>query len=70
MKKFTSRKFLTAVAGIAAGIFIIFGVDEDVVSTVAGAVISVAGLVTYIVTEGKIDAAGAGGKGDEDGCDS
>ena len=62
MKRFLSRKFITAVAGIAAGLFMVLGVDEDTVSTVAGAVISAASLITYIVTEGKIDAAGASGK--------
>lgn len=61
MSKFTSRKFLTAVAGLIAGIVIIFGVDENVVTTVSGAVVSVAGIVTYIVTEGRIDAASSCG---------
>ncbi len=66
MKRFLSRKFITAAAGIAAGLFIVLGVDENTVSTVAGAVISAASLITYIVTEGKIDAAGVSGKADGD----
>ena len=66
MKRFLSRKFITAVAGIAAGLFMVLGVDENTVTTVAGAVISVASLITYIVTEGRIDAAGASGRTDGD----
>ena len=55
MKKFTSRKFITAVAGIVAGVVMALGVDESVVTAVAGAVVSAVSLVAYIVTEGKID---------------
>ena len=69
MKKLTSRKFITAIAGIIAGIVMIFGVDRDVVSTVSGAAISLASLVAYIVTEGRIDAAGISVKGAEDKTD-
>ncbi|MBR5381449.1 MAG: hypothetical protein IK136_02390 [Oscillospiraceae bacterium] len=57
MKKYTSRKFITAVAGIIAGVVVALGVDENFVTTVAGAVISAASLVTYIVTEGRLDEA-------------
>lgn len=57
IKKITSRKFLTCVAGIVMGLCTIFGVDESSVSTVAGAVIAVGSITTYIVTEGKVDAA-------------
>lgn len=34
----------------------VFGLDEGVIATVAGAVVSVASVVTYIVTEGRVDA--------------
>lgn len=58
MQKFTSRKFLAAIAGIITGLAMVFGLDADVISTVSGAVVAVASVVTYITTEGKIDAEG------------
>ena len=36
----------------------VFGLDESTISSVAGAVVSVASVVSYIITEGKVDAAG------------
>ena len=57
LKKLTSRKFLAAVAGIAVGVALIFGVDEGVITTVSGAVAAVASVVSYILAEGRIDAA-------------
>ena len=36
----------------------VFGLDESTISSVAGAVVSVASVVSYIITEGKLDAAG------------
>lgn len=55
-RKLTSRKLWAAVAGIAAGLAMVFGLDENIINTVAGAVVSVASVITYIITEGKIDA--------------
>lgn len=57
IKKITSRKFLTCVAGVILGICMIFGLDEGAVNTIAGAVTSIASVVIYIYAEGKIDAA-------------
>ena len=57
--KLISRKFLTALAGLITGLAMIFGIDEAVISTVAGAVISVGAVVAYIITEGRGDAARA-----------
>ena len=57
-KKLTSRKLWAAVAGIVAGLAMVFGLDENTINTVAGAVVSVASVITYIVTEGKVDAEG------------
>ena len=34
----------------------VFGLDENTISTVAGAVVSVASVVAYIMAEGKVDA--------------
>ncbi len=57
LKKLSSRKLWAAVAGIVTGLAMVFGLDENTISTVAGAVVSVASVITYIVTEGRIDAA-------------
>ena len=57
LRKITSRKFLAAVAGVATGLAMVFGVDETAISTVAGAVTTVASVVSYILSEGLVDAA-------------
>ena len=59
-KKLTSRKFLAALAGVATGLAMVFGVDETSISTVAGAVTTVASVVSYIMSEGMVDAAAVG----------
>ena len=59
MSKLKSRKFIAAAAGFITGIAMIFGLDEAVINTVAGAVVSAGSIVTYIVTEGRIDAEAA-----------
>ena len=56
-RKLSSRKLWAAVAGIVTGLAMVFGLDEHVVTSVAGAVVSLASVVTYIVAEGKVDAA-------------
>ena len=48
------------VAGLVMGLSMVFGLDENTISTVAGAVVSVASVITYIITEGKVDAAAVG----------
>lgn len=58
-QKLSSRKLWAAVAGIVTGLAMVFGLDEGTVSSVAGAVVSVASVVAYIITEGRIDAVGA-----------
>lgn len=58
--KLTSRKFWAAIAGVVVGIALAFGVDGDTITDVAGAVTALASVVTYIITEGKIDAAAVG----------
>ena len=54
--KLSSRKLWAAVAGIVTGLAMVVGLDENTISSVAGAVVSVASVVAYIVTEGKVDA--------------
>ena len=60
LKKLTSLKFLAALAGVATGLAMVFGVDETTISTVAGAVTTVASVVSYIMSEGMVDAAAVG----------
>ena len=53
--KLTSRKFWAAVVGVIMGVATVFGLDEGVISTVAGSVMTVASILGYILTEGIID---------------
>lgn len=59
-QKLSSRKLWAAIAGIVMGLSMVFGLDENTVSTVSGAVVSVASVIAYIITEGKVDAAAVG----------
>ena len=56
-RKLSSRKLWAAVVGIITGLAMVFGLDESTINSVAGAVVSVASVVAYIITEGKVDAA-------------
>lgn len=56
VQKLMSRKLWMALAGIATGMALVLGVDGGEISDVAGAVTAVASVITYIITEGKIDA--------------
>lgn len=56
-QKLTSRKFICAVIGIIIGIGMVFGLEQTTIQSVAGAVVSLCSVVTYIITEGRIDAA-------------
>ena len=58
LRKLSSRKLWMALAGIATGIAMALGAESTEISTVAGAVTAVVSVVTYIITEGKIDAEG------------
>lgn len=55
-QKLSSRKLWAAVAGIVTGLAMVFGLDEGTISNVAGAVVSLASIVAYIITEGDVDA--------------
>ncbi len=56
VRKLTSRKLWAAVAGLVAGLAMVFSLDEGVITTVSGAVVAVGSVIAYIVTEGKVDA--------------
>lgn len=58
LRKLSSRKLWAAAAGLAAGLAMVFGLDEGVVTSVAGAVVSLGSVVAYIAAEGRIDAEG------------
>ena len=58
LKKLTSRKLWMAIAGVATGIAMALGVDGSDITAVAGAITALVSVVTYIVTEGKVDAEG------------
>lgn len=60
-RKLSSRKLWAAIVGVITGLAMIFGLDADTISTVAGAVVSAASVVAYIAAEAKIDAAGVSG---------
>lgn len=64
-KKLTSRKLWAAVAGVVTGLAMVFGLDENVITSVAGAVVSLASVITYIITEGKVDAAAVKGAAED-----
>lgn len=56
LRKLSSRKLWMAIAGVATGLATIFGVDGGDISNIAGAVVAIASVITYITTEGKVDA--------------
>ena len=58
-RKLSSRKLWAAATGIVTGLAMVFGLDEGTMANVAGAVVSVASVVAYIITEGKVDEAAA-----------
>ena len=60
-RKLSSRKLWAAVAGVVTGLAMVFGLDESIISTVAGAVVSASSIVVYIMAEGKVDAEGVKG---------
>lgn len=49
---------MAALAGIITGLAMVFGLDQGTISNVAGALVSVASVVSYINAEGRVDAEG------------
>lgn len=60
LAKLKSRKLWAAALGVGIGVALIFGVDAEAIEKVAGAVAAISSVITYIITEGKIDAAAIG----------
>ena len=57
LEKLKSRKFLTCLAGVVMGACMYFGLDVNTVDKISGTIVAIGSIVTYIYTEGKIDAA-------------
>lgn len=57
IRKFTSRKFLTAVVGIVAGLAVAFELDENVIVRIAGLVTATVNIFTFNYSESKVDVA-------------
>lgn len=50
-----NKKIITMILGIVSGLAISFGLDQSEVSAVAGAVVAVGSVISYMVAEGRID---------------
>ena len=49
------KKLITMILGIVSGLAIAFGLDQSEISAVAGAVVAVGSVISYMVAEGRID---------------
>lgn len=61
LKRISSRKFIIAMIGVVVGLATTFGIKESEWASIAGAVTAMASVVSFIIGEAKIDAAGAEG---------
>ncbi len=59
ISKLTSRKFWVAMISTFVGIAELFGAEGELVSVIVGSLLALLPSLIYIITEGKIDAAGA-----------
>ena len=55
-RKLTSRKFIVAIITMIVGIITVFIGDNEVVSVIAGAAMTIVPTVVYCVVEGAVDA--------------
>ena len=49
------KKLITMILGIVSGLAIAFGLDQSEISAIAGAVVAVGSVISYMVAEGRID---------------
>ncbi len=56
IRKLTSRKFIVAVITMIVGIITVFIGDNEVVSVIAGAAMTIIPTVVYCIMEGVVDA--------------
>lgn len=59
MNEFLSgkKKILTMIFGVISGLSIVFGLDQSEIGTIAGAVVMLGSVISYIIAEGRIDVA-------------
>lgn len=59
MNEFLSgkKKILTMIFGVISGLSIVFGLDQSEIGTIAGAVVMLGSVISYIIAEGRIDIA-------------
>ena len=57
LEKLKSRKFLMAAASVVVGVLTMLGAPDSLIALVSGAAMVVIPVITYIATEGRIDAA-------------
>ena len=65
--KITSRKFLSAITVIIAGLCMAFDVSSETIESIAGVLTSLIATVVYTVTEAALDKADVQNKTDERG---
>lgn len=51
------KKILTMIFGVISGLSIVFGLDQNEIGTIAGAVVTLGSVISYIIAEGSIDVA-------------
>lgn len=61
-RKFTSRKFWTAIAGFVSMLIVFFGGAEELATQVTSLILAGASVIAYILAEGFVDANGNAGE--------
>lgn len=64
-QKLTSRKFWSGLVGMATGLALIFGADENTAQMIGGIVLELGSIIAYCMGEGIADAARAKVTADE-----
>lgn len=55
IEKLKSRKFWTAIIGIATGIVLMFSSDDNLIQLISGCILTIADTIIYITSEAQID---------------
>lgn len=59
LRKLSSRKLWVALVGVVVGLAAAFGIEGSEYTEIAGIVTAAASVVSYIIGESRVDAAGA-----------
>lgn len=59
LRKLSSRKLWVAIVGVVVGLAAAFGIEGGEYTEIAGIVTAAASVVSYIIGESRVDAAGA-----------